>query len=275
MPAPFTCGYGSPQAITTRRTPAATSASAQGERLAMMRTGLERHIGRGAPRRLARHRQRDPLGMRPAADRGRAAPDHPPVADQHAADGRVGPGAAEPAPRQRERRPHVLDVVHRPEALSALFERAQEVLEVPRLAEVAVDAGEADVSDGVHLLQRLHHQLADILARHLALTGRFKLADEAIHDALDPLVLDRALAQGDADGAGELVSVEQDASPVRLDHGEFAQLHPFDGGEALPAIAAEAAPADGRAVIGGATVFDLRVLVAAKRAAHQCPRRAP
>ena len=56
--------------------------------------------------------------------------------------------------------------------------------------------------------------------------------------------------------------------PSDLHHGQLAQLHALDGGEALAAIAAEAAAADRAVVLGRAAVLHLGVVVAAERAAH-------
>lgn len=57
-----------------------------------MRTGFERDIGRGSPRRLTGVGQRLGFGMRPASNRGNAAADDGTILDDHAADGRVGGG---------------------------------------------------------------------------------------------------------------------------------------------------------------------------------------
>jgi hypothetical protein len=46
-------------------------------------------------------------------------------------------------------------------------------------------------------------------------------------------------------------------------------LHPLHGGETLAAPGAEAPPADGGAVLRGAAVFDLGVVVAAEGTAHK------
>ena len=123
------------------------------------------------------------------------------------------------------------------------FEGAEEGLEVLGFAEVAVDAGEADVGDGVHFFQCFHDEFAELGGGDVGFAGGFELADDAGDDALDPFVLDGALAEGDADGAGELIAVEGDAAAVVLDHCEVAELDALDRGEALATAAAEAAAA--------------------------------
>ena len=71
-----------------------------------MRTGLQRHVERGAARGLAGPPERLGLGMRPAAWLGPAAADDDAVLDDDRADGRVRPGATLPAPAERERKVH-------------------------------------------------------------------------------------------------------------------------------------------------------------------------
>ncbi len=75
-------------------------------RFAEMRTGLQRHIERGAPRRLTGPSQRLGLGMRPSAGLRPATADDDAVLDDDRADGRVRPGAPQPAPAERQRKLH-------------------------------------------------------------------------------------------------------------------------------------------------------------------------
>jgi hypothetical protein len=76
-------------------------------RLANMRTGLERHVKRGATRGLARAPQRLRLGVRPAAWLSPATPDDDAIPHDDSAHGRIGPGASLPAPAERQRQLHV------------------------------------------------------------------------------------------------------------------------------------------------------------------------
>ena len=77
-----------------------------GRRFADMRARLQRHIERGAAGGLAGARQRLRLGMGTAAGLGPAAADDDAVLDHDRADGRIGPGAALPAPPERQRELH-------------------------------------------------------------------------------------------------------------------------------------------------------------------------
>ena len=75
-------------------------------RFAVMRAGLERDVERRAACRRAGAAQRLDFGVRPAARLGPAAADNVAVLDDHGADRRIGPGAAEPAPSEAKRKRH-------------------------------------------------------------------------------------------------------------------------------------------------------------------------
>src|SRR6266702_8603048 len=77
-----------------------------GRRAAEMRTGFERDIERGAAGGFAGAPERLPLGVGPAARLGPAAADNDAVLDHDGAHGRIGPGAALPAPPERQRELH-------------------------------------------------------------------------------------------------------------------------------------------------------------------------
>ena len=87
--------------------------------------------------------------------------------------------------------------------------------------------------------------LADLVGGHLDFAQAFELADDARDHALDALGLDGALAQRGIDRAGELVAIERHLAADLLDHGQLAQLHALEGGEAAAAGVADAAAADG------------------------------
>src|SRR5579883_137405 len=75
-------------------------------RFAEMRAGLERHVERGAARRLAGPRQRLHLSVGTAACLRPAAADDDAVLDQHRADGRIGPGVPQTTPPECKRKLH-------------------------------------------------------------------------------------------------------------------------------------------------------------------------
>ena len=65
-----------------------------------------------------------------------------------------------------------------------------------------------------------------------ALAEAFQFAHDLRDHLVDPLRLDRALAQRDLHRAQQLVAVERHAPAVALDDDQFAQLHPLESGEA-------------------------------------------
>ena len=77
-----------------------------GRRFSVVRAGLQRHVKRRAPRRLAGATQRLDLRMRPTPRLRPTAADNDAVLDDYRTDRRIGPGAAEPAPAKRERQRH-------------------------------------------------------------------------------------------------------------------------------------------------------------------------
>src|SRR5215475_2499148 len=121
---------------------------------------------------------------------------------------------------------------------------AKQRLEILGLAEIAIDRRKAHIGDVVEGAQRLHHHLADDLGRDLALALAFQLAHDLRHRLLDPLLLDRTLAQRDLHRAQELVAVERHTPAVALDHGQLAQLHALKRGEAEIAGEANTPAAD-------------------------------
>src|SRR3954449_4219253 len=150
-------------------------------------------------------------------------------------------------------------------------EFAQHRLKILGLAEIAIHRGEAHIGDVVELAQVLHHDLADGFRRNLRLAAALQLAHDRRHHLLDPLRIDRPLAQGDLQRAHQLVAVERHAAAVALDDREFAQLHPLEGGEAEIAGHADATTTDYRGILGRARVLHLRIETVAARAAHDQP----
>src|SRR5262249_674689 len=132
---------------------------------------------------------------------------------------------------------------HRLAVVGQLIERRLEVL---GLAEIAVNRGEAHIRHVVELAQMLHHRLADGLRRDLVLAETLQLAHDLRYFLLDPLRIDRALAQCDLDRTHELVAVERHAAAIALDDGQLAQLHALESGEAEIAGQADAAATDYR-----------------------------
>src|SRR3546814_1957840 len=95
-------------------------------------------------------------------------------------------------------------------------------------------------------------------------TTLFRSVDHALH----PLRIHLPLAEADLQRASQLVAVERLAFAVRLDDRQFTKLDPLEGGEPGTAVGAIASEADRRVVFRRARVFDLRVVMTAKRTTH-------
>src|SRR4029453_7244177 len=101
----------------------------------------------------------------------------------------------------------------------------QHLFEILRFAEIAVYRGETHIGDIVKGSQALHDEIADGLRRDVGLAGAFELAHNRRDHPLDPIGIDRPLAQRDLDRAHELVAVEGHPPPRSLDDLQLAQLN--------------------------------------------------
>src|SRR5690606_11044860 len=139
-------------------------------------------------------------------------------------------------------------------SLADLGHAAGEFFEILCLAEVLIDAGEADIGDRIEALQPLHHQFADALRGDFGVAQRFELSLDAGDELFDLHRADRALAARGRDRADELVALERFAPVVGLEDDEVAKLDTLEGGEARRARLALPPPPDRRPVLGGAAV---------------------
>src|SRR5215211_3933011 len=265
-PWPFTEGFGSSMADTTRATPARTRASAHGGDLPKCEQGssVTYTVASRAASPALLSASTSACGRPPSCVRPRATMRPSLTMTQPTAGfGQVRPSERRASASAARIMASVLEV--------GLGEIGDELLEVAGLAEIAIDRGKPHIGHRIERAQRVHHQLADLRRGDLALAGAFQAPDDAVHHALDALGIDRPLAAGDRDRAGELVAVELHALAVLLDHRELAQLHAFEGGEARSARRAVAPPADRRIVVSRSRVLNLCVLVTAKWTAHSLP----
>ena len=145
----------------------------------------------------------------------------------------------------------------------------QRIAKVGDVLERAIHGGEADVADGVELVQFLHHHLADLPRRDLALAERQDLLDDAVDGGVDVIGGDRPLVQCALEARADLLGVEVGTVAVGLHHLRQPQLDGLVGGEPLLAGDAAAAAADGVAGLGDARIDDLRIDAAAERTLHR------
>ena len=135
-------------------------------------------------------------------------------------------------------------------ALRRRLDFLQRIAEVGDVLEAAVDRREADVGDLVELVELLHHHLADLPRRDLALAERQHLRDDALDRLVDELGRHRPLVQRALEAVAQLADVEVGARAVGLDDLRQPQLDRLVGGEALLAAGAAAAAADRVAGLG-------------------------
>jgi len=139
------------------------------------------------------------------------------IAHDQRANRRIGRGAAQVAASKAQRRRHIgfvsvqidharsgalsADALSSDEASSdssgaiaaARDEFVDERVEVLRLAKIAIDRGEAHVSDGIERAQPFDHEFADLGAIDFRIAGALQLAHDAIDHLLDALGIDRRL----------------------------------------------------------------------------------
>ena len=111
----------------------------------------------------------------------------------------------------------------------------QHLFEILGLAEIAIDRGEAHKATSSRVLNPSADEIADGLRGNIGCTGAFELADDRRNHPLDPVGIDRPLAQRDLDRTHQLVAIEGHPPPRSLDDLQLAQLRPLEGGEAAAA----------------------------------------
>src|SRR5690348_7362900 len=138
---------------------------------------------------------------------------------------------------------------------------------VTGVAEILVDAGEANVGDVVERFEARHYRFADPRRTDLV-AKRLHLPLHAANQPVDARGVDLALPAGVSDRTGELVAVERLSLAVLLDDGQIAQLHALERRKARSACLALAAPADRCAILARPAVLNLAVFVRAEQTAH-------
>src|SRR5256884_5436000 len=142
------------------------------------------------------------------------------------------------------------------------------VVERVDVLETRVDDLEAEIREGVALGKALEHHLADPSRGNLRGAALFDASLQVVDESIDVLAGERP-RRSLADRARELASVELLAAAVALQDLDPGGLASLEGGEPLLAAIADAASADGVAVIGLAGVDDAGVQVAAGGALHR------
>src|SRR5262249_33283836 len=129
----------------------------------------------------------------------------------------------------------------------------------------------SDIGNVVKFAQMLHDDLADCFRGNLALALALQLADDFRNHLLDPLRLDRTLAQRNLYGAHQLVAIERDAPAGTLDDGQFAQLHTNARRQTATAGEPDNAMTDDSRTLHPPQIIHLRIETSATRATHNAP----
>ena len=141
--------------------------------------------------------------------------------------------------------------------------------EVAGGVEGLVGGGESDVGDAVDLLEEVAGGQADALGGDFFFAGGQECVFDLVGQRAELLLGDGSLVAGLAECGEEFFAVEGDAGEVLLDDGEAGLIFgALVGGEALPAGEALAAAADDAALLAGAGVDDLVVVVSAVGTKH-------
>ena len=144
-------------------------------------------------------------------------------------------------------------------------------IEIAGLAKIAIDRGEAYISDAVERAKTFHDEFADPATCNFAVALTLKLAHDSIHHPLDAIRLNRTLAQGDFERAHEFIAIERHPPAGFFQDHQFAQLHALERRETAAAIGTDPAAANGRRIAGRARVLHLGFKTAAIRAPHGGP----
>jgi hypothetical protein len=146
-----------------------------------------------------------------------------------------------------------------------IFKFSHEFLDV---FEVEIDGGEPDIGDFVVAAQAIHDQLADFAGLALALRGFDNKGFGFIDDLLEPADRYRALFAGAHQSVENFLAVKTLAAPVFFYHHVRNFVDALVGGEALFALQAFAAAADGIRFLAFARIHDFVIFKPAKGAFH-------
>ena len=136
--------------------------------------------------------------------------------------------------------------------------------------EVAVYAGEADVSDLVELLEVFHNGFADVRGGDFTVKVLEDVLLDAVGDFLDTFGRDGALVAGFLEACDYLGAVVGNAGVVFFDDGKLKYLADlFISGKAALAFEALATAANGAAIVAGTAVHDMVVIIFAPGASQR------
>src|SRR5213075_1333526 len=118
--------------------------------------------------------------------------------------------------------------------------------------EFLIHARESHVRDLIDGAEPVHDAFADGARRDLLVVLRFEEVHDVFDEHRDLLGVDGALVAGGADGADEFLAIEVLAATIAFQDDEAITDERFGGGEAMAALHAFPAAADGRAILADA-----------------------
>jgi hypothetical protein len=152
-----------------------------------------------------------------------------------------------------------------------LEHRLDLVDELGDVLELAVDGGEADVRDLVDAAQGVHHELPDLLRRHLAVELAVERVLDLRRDLLERVDGDGPLLAGLHETEQDLAPLEGHPRPVLLHDPERRLLDLLVGRVAPLALEALASTTDDEAVPRGPRIDHPVPIGLAERAPHRPP----
>src|SRR3990167_2251798 len=185
----------------------------------------------------------------------------------------AGLGQVRPSPRAARRRAWA--IWSAPLTQTALFvgqgagaQFRHKAVEVICRLEVLVNAGKADIGNGIDPGQRLHHDLADHFGRDVGIAQGFQPPHDAGNHLVDAVGINRAFLHRNADRAFQFGAVEILALAGGFHHDQIAQLHTFIGGESPATGRTKPPPPDRDVIFGRTRVLHLGIDIPAEWAAH-------
>src|SRR5579862_2775023 len=137
--------------------------------------------------------------------------------------------------------------------------------------ELAVDAGEADIGNGVKGLEFAHDALADGARGNFVFEFLKEVALDVLHGVTKKIDRDRPLAAGDEHGAETFVARKLFSRAAPLYNKKTRPFRTFKRSESSPAAETFATPANRISLPRRSRVQNFLVYKSAKRAAHIFP----
>jgi len=128
---------------------------------------------------------------------------------------------------------------------------------IPGIAELAIDGGEADISDIIHFLEALHDLFSDGGGRDFSTILLFEFLHDFIDCFLDEFGADWAFFASFLEAENEFTAIERFVAAIAFDGSKIFSLNLFVGGEAEVTRKAFATSTDDGAIFPRARINHL------------------